>query len=135
MSTPTDRWLEASGEVMPALQGPAGIAERLLLLLHYGIDWESGWVSGYRRTYWTQILPSRVIAATYRVDELRSWWQLVCEQLQSSPRKREERQEIVGLLDADSQPVLTCLREQAEALVLRTQITSELVREKRGMTA
>lgn len=133
--SPTDQWLSCAEDVMPPLEGAAGVAERLLLLLHYGIDWEAGWVGKHRRTYWSQILPSRVIAATYRTDQLRGWWQMVTEQLDASPRRREERQEIVSLLAAESLPVLECLRGQAEALVLRTQITSELVREKRGAAA
>lgn len=135
MSRPTDSWLAAGRSVMEPLEGPAGVAERLLLLLHYGIAWESGWVGQYRRTYWSQILPSRVIAATYRTDELRGWWQLVCEQLEASPRRREEREEVVSLLQADSQPVLECLRSQAEALILRTQITTDFVRNHRGTAA
>ena len=34
---PTDRWL-AAADGLPALTGPAGTAERLLLLTHYGVD-------------------------------------------------------------------------------------------------
>src|SRR5664279_3452503 len=41
---PTDRWLAAVPE-LPPLDGPAGTGERLLLLLHYGVDWDAGWVS------------------------------------------------------------------------------------------
>ena len=69
-ATPTDRWL-ASVEGMPPLEGPAGVAERLILLLHYGIDWSNGWVANYRKTYWDQVLPDRLIVATYRADTLR----------------------------------------------------------------
>lgn len=51
------------GERLPPLTGPAGVAERLLLLTHYGIDWQTGWVSRYRRTYWEQLLPDRAAPA------------------------------------------------------------------------
>ena len=40
-------------------RGPAGVSERLLLLVHYGIDWSGGWVSRYRSTYWESLLPDR----------------------------------------------------------------------------
>ena len=39
MATSTDKWL-ASVPELPALTGAHSTAERLLLLLHYGIDWE-----------------------------------------------------------------------------------------------
>src|SRR5690606_7936901 len=63
--TPTSRWLALVADWMPPEEGPAGTAERILLLLHYGIDWTDGWVSRYRKTYWQHILPERVISATY----------------------------------------------------------------------
>lgn len=40
----------------------ADTAERLLLLVHYSIDWDNSWVAEekYRKTYWDEILPGRV---------------------------------------------------------------------------
>jgi hypothetical protein len=67
--TPTDRWLVTAPH-LDGLAGPAGTAERLLLLLHYGLDWQSGWVRRYRTTYWDRLLPDRVIVAT---RSLRRW--------------------------------------------------------------
>ena len=130
MSTPTDQWL-ATVEDMPPLPGPAGTAERLLLLLHYGIDWKTGWISSRRGTYWDQLLPDRVFLATYRGAELRRWWREVADDLESRPRSAAERRELEQLLRAPSIPVLELLREQTEPLVLRTRITADAVRDSR----
>ena len=134
LGTPTDRWLAAAGPVMPALGGPAGTAERLLLLVHYGIDWDS-WVGRYRGTYWDRLLPDRVICATYRAGNLRRWWREVSDGLCSAPRSREQRVELETLLRAESLPVLEVLRFETEALLLRTRIVAEAVRAGRGQEA
>jgi len=130
VSTPTDQWL-ATVEDMPPLPGPAGTAERLLLLLHYGIDWKTGWISSRRGTYWDQLLPDRVFLATYRGAELCRWWREVADELESRPRSAAERRELEQLLRAPSIPVLELLREQTEPLVLRTRITADAVRDSR----
>lgn len=132
--SPTDRWLAVLGERMPPLTGPAGVAERLLLLTHYGIDWQGGWVSRYRRVYWEQLLPDRVITATYRAGTLRRWWRDVATELSSAPRNAAERTELEQLLRADSTPVLMALRLETEALLLRTRIVADAVRETRSTT-
>lgn len=128
--TPTDTWLGATAH-MPALAGPAGTAERLLLLIHYGIDWQEGWVGRYRTTYWDQLLPDRVITATYRAGSLRRWWREVASELGSAPRSATERAELEHLLRADSAPVLEVLRLETEALLLRTRIVADAVRSSR----
>lgn len=128
--TPTDRWLAATSH-MPALPGPAGTAERLLLLIHYGIDWQDGWVGRYRTTYWDQLLPDRVITATYRAGSLRRWWREVASELSSAPRSPAERDELEQLLRADPSPVLEVLRFETEALLLRTRIVADAVRSTR----
>ena len=132
--SPTDRWLAVLGECMPPLTGTAGVAERLLLLTHYGIDWQAGWVSRYRRVYWEQLLPDRVITATYRAGTLRRWWRDVATELGSAPRNAAERSELEQLLRADSTPVLMPLRLETEALLLRTRIVADAVRETRSST-
>ena len=83
---PTDVWLAAAGNVMPPLTGPAGDAERLLLLVHYGIDWTDGWLGRlkHRGVYWDRLLPDRVIASTYRASTLRQWWCDLAGELQSA---------------------------------------------------
>ena len=132
--SPTDRWLAVLGDRMPPLTGPAGVAERLLLLTHYGIDWQAGWVSRYRRVYWEQLLPDRVITATYRAGTLRRWWRDVATELGSAPRNAAERTELEQLLRADATPVLMALRLETEALLLRTRIVADAVRETRPST-
>lgn len=132
MSTipPTLTWLAAVSE-MPPLEGPAGVAERLLLLLHYGIDWNGGWVARYRDRYWDQLLPDRVVVATYRAGTLRRWWTDVAGELAAAPRNAAERSELEQLLRQPAQPVLEVLRTETEALLLRTRIVADAVRHTR----
>lgn len=130
--TPTDRWLAHTADVMPPLEGEHGTAERLLLLLHYGIDWSEGWVGRRRERYWDQVLPDRVIVATYRAPNLRRWWATVAESLESRPRGRDERSELERLLRAESLPVLEVLRLETDPLLLRTRIVAEAVRAARS---
>lgn len=129
--TPTDTWLAQTASFMPPLTGPAGTAERLLLLVHYGIDWESSWVASRRKLYWDQILPDRVITATFLNPTLRRWWREVTDELVSAPRNAQERQETERLLREESIPVLSVLRNEAEPLLLRTRIVSETIRDNR----
>jgi hypothetical protein len=129
--TPTSRWLAAAAEVLPPMEGPEGTAERLLLLVHYGIDWQDGWVANYRKTYWNAILPDRVMGATYMTESLHRWWSDVSEDLGSQPRTTAERIEAEALLRTDPVPVLELFRNRCEALLLRTRITTEAVRAAR----
>lgn len=129
-TSPTDRWLAALPVLAP-LTGPAGTAERLLLCLHYGIDWPNSWVGRYRTTYWSQILPDRVLKSTYRANTLASWWTQVSTDLTSTPRNPAERAETAALLQADSRPVLHILREQTPALLLRVRLVADAVRDQR----
>lgn len=130
-TAPTSRWLAATAETMPPLDGSAGTAERLLLLVHYGIDWSGGWVTRYRKTYWDQVLPDRIICATYRAANLRRWWRDVADDLGSQPRTAAERTELEQLLREESLPVLEVLRFETEALLLRTRIVADAVRAAR----
>lgn len=123
--TPTDRWLAAAADIMPPLDGPEGTAERLLLHVHYGIEWNNSWVARYRKTYWASLLPDRVICATYRAPNLRRWWREVADDLGSAPARPDERAELEQLLRADALPVLEVLRFETEALLLRTRIVAE----------
>ncbi len=127
--TPTDTWLAARPD-MPALTGPAGVAERLLLLIHYGIDWQHGWIRNHRTTYWAPLLPDRVIYATFVARNLRAWWTAMSDELQSEPRTAAERRELEQLLrpTASDRAVLQLLRSETPALLLRTRLTAEAVR-------
>lgn len=130
---PTTAWLSAAA--LPLLEGPAGVAERLLLLIHYGIDWNTGWVGRHRTTYWDRLLPDRVVTATYRTGSLRRWWRDVAGELDSAPRSAAERAELEELLRAEADPVLEVLRFEAEALLLRTRIVTDAVRRARATPA
>lgn len=129
LSSPSAQWLAAVPE-MPALEGPAGTAQRLLLHVHYGIDW-AGWLSGYRERYWEAILPDRVLVATWWAASLPRWWDDVAVELDSSPRTPAARREVEALLREPAQEVLEVMREETVPLILRVRIVAEAVREAR----
>lgn len=127
----SNRWL-GTVEGMPPLQGAAGVAERLLLHVHYGLDWTKGWVGRYRERYWSDLLPDRVIVATYRAGTLSRWWSDVAGELEVAPRTSAARREVAQLLGCGwDEDVLELLRVEIEALILRTRITAESVRQRR----
>lgn len=118
----TDRWLADSP--LPPLTGPEGTAERLVLLLHHGVDFEV-WGGSRRVRYW-DALAERVKAATYAGPTLTHWWGEASRQIVSSPRDPEQREEIAYLLaDSNQRAVLSALRTHAEVLVLRARVVSE----------
>lgn len=114
---------------LPELDPPAQVAARLLLLIHYGIDWQQSWIATRRHDYWPTILPDRILAATYRAPNLRTWWTTLHHQLDTAPRTPSERAELNELLAADSHPVLRVLRTETDALVLYVRVVTEAVRE------
>ena len=125
-STPTMRWRAAVPD-LPALSDPAAItAERLLLLVHYDLDWDS-WIGDHRHRYWDELLPARVRAATYRADSLATWWSLLAQALPITVTDRARRLEVAQLLTEPSAPVLNLLRDQLPALILRVRIIAETV--------
>lgn len=128
---PTDRWL-AAADGLPALTGPAGTAERLLLLTHYGINWDS-WLGARRIDYWDVIFPERVLQSAIRAANLRRWWQEIGTQLMSRPRNAAERREVADLLQAESRPVLEAFRWEVQPLVLRVRIVADAVRGARNL--
>lgn len=133
-STPTMRWRAAVPE-LPPLTDPAAIsAERLLLLVHYDLDWDA-WIGDHRHRYWDELLPARVLAATYRADSLASWWSLLAQALPIEITDRERRLEVAQLLTEPSAPVLTLLRDQLPALILRVRIIAETVADIRRAAA
>lgn len=128
--SPSKVWLSHVAD-MPALEGPAGTAERLLLHLHYGIDW-TGWLGGYRERYWDALLPDRVLVATWRAASLPRWWDDVAVELGSTPRTPAARREVEALLREPARPVLEMMREETTPLILRVRIVAEAVRQARG---
>jgi hypothetical protein len=130
LQRPTDRWL-AAADGLPALTGPEGTAERLLLLTHYGVDWDS-WLGARRIDYWDVLFPERVLQSAIRSANLRRWWQEMGAQLMSRPRNGAERREMAELLQAESRPVLEALRWEVQPLVLRVRIVADAVRAARN---
>ena len=136
--TPTTRWMAAAADQFQPFEGPAGVAERLLLLVHYGVDWSDGWLSNkkHRDRYWEHSMPDRVIIGTYRANSsLRRWWRFVADDLGSSPRNPSERKELERLLRSEPLPVLAVLRWETEALLLRTRIVADAVKDARVQAA
>lgn len=112
----------------------ADTAERLLLLLHYSIDWDNSWVGElrYRKRYWDEILPSRVRRAAYRASSLEHWWSEVSVRLDAlAPRQPERRLELACLLRHPFLPVIAELRDNLPALVMRVHIIAEAVKAAR----
>lgn len=130
--TPTQTWQALVPELTPQ-PGPADTAERLLLLLHYAIDWNNSWVAQHRKTYWDEILPGRVTIAAYRCnDDLERWWTLASTSLDNaSPRQPDRRRELAILLREPSQPVIAEIREKLPARLLAVRIIVEANREAR----
>lgn len=131
--TPSRQWQQTAPELPELTTATADVAERLLLMIHYSVDWDS-WVGEHRRRYWDDVLPSRVHAATMRADTLATWWSLLTRSLPITVVDRARRIEVVQLLAEPSQPVLAVLRDQLPALILRVRIIAENVAAQRKKT-
>ncbi|WP_043827343.1 hypothetical protein [Rhodococcus opacus] len=128
----TDRWLAAVPQLPPLIGPAAQVAERLVLLLHYGVDWsENNWVASRRGDYWDTLLPTRIRLATYNSVNLHQWWTASAARLGSSPRTDEQRSELAMVLTSEPRPVLQVMRDQTTALTLRTRIVADAVRAAR----
>lgn len=140
--TPTQTWqalvpelcsLGLKGSSTPA-DSAADTAERLLLLLHYSIDWNTSWIAEpkRRKTYWDDLLPSRVRRAAYQCATLDEWWSAITRLLDiSNPGQPQRRLELAALLREPALPVLNALQTSLPALLLRVRIITEAVSEHR----
>lgn len=148
--TPTRRWQALAPFLPPftaattatpltdaqkAAARAADTAERLLLLVHYSIDWDTSWVAEdkHRKTYWDEILPGRVFRAARRSVTLDQWWSSAALRnlgLQA-PGYPDRRLELAQLLREPPVPVLRMLHTSLPALLLRVRIIAEAVAEDR----
>lgn len=131
---PTRKWQALVPELPPFSASDeydakdADTAERLLLLLHYAIDWQNSWVADHRKTYWDKELPSHVHAAANSNDSLDGWWSDVSRRLGARvPRQPDRRLELAVLLREPSEPILEVFLEKLPALILRVNIIAEAV--------
>lgn len=109
---------------LPALTGPEAAAERLVLLVHRGVDWQV-WGGTRRVRYW-DALTDRVRAATYAGPTLSEWWRTICTQITSTPRTASDRADTAMLLaHPDQRGVLDALHRHADTLVLRVRVLIE----------
>lgn len=130
--TPTQQWMANTAAYMPPLNGAAGTAERLLLMLHFSIDWNVSWAANYRTSYWDKQLPERVFVAAHQSSTLREWWSQLAEDFVAAPTTPQARIELAQLLDdKDPRAVLRCLAAETLALVMRTRIVAEAKAAKR----
>lgn len=130
----TDRWIAAAPIELPPLTGVHDAAQRILLLLHYSVDWQDSWVgqSKHRARYWDRTLPDYVISAATTTGDLHRFWTEVSSRLHATPRDRREREELAILLaHPDPEGILDTLREATPALVLRVRIIADAWRSQR----
>lgn len=129
MSEPSLQWQAASP--LPALSGADAVAERLVLLAHYGADFDI-WGGARRVRYW-DALTEHVLAATFAGPTLADWWTAMSTGLPTAPRNAAERADLAGLLaGGQDRAVLTVLRRRPEALVLRVRVIAETRRANRA---
>ncbi|MFV8141885.1 hypothetical protein ACNQR7_30345 [Mycolicibacterium senegalense] len=137
-ATPTAAWQALVPELRELTTSPASdIAERLLLLLHYSIDWENSWVADkrYLKRYWDEILPGRVRRAAYLATTLNHWWSEVSTALEAPmPRYEDRRLELATLLGQPPLPVITELQDNLPGLILRVRIIADAVSQQRRAT-
>lgn len=130
--SPSRQWQETV-RALGHLDGAEDTADRLLLHLHYAIDWKKSWVRNYLKTYWDSILPTRVRLAAYQADSLPGWWSYAANDLVATPQSEARRLEVATLLNVTNGPaVLTVFHDNLPALVMRTQIFAEAVRKQRN---
>lgn len=109
---------------LPELSAEESVAERLVLLAHYGADFTI-WGEKRRVRYW-DALAERVKAATFAGPRLADWWERMSHDLPTAPRNAAERADVAALLATpDGSVVVKILRKYADVLVLRVRVIAE----------
>lgn len=112
---------------LPPLSEAENIAQRLVLLAHYGADF-TVW-GGKRRTRYWDALTERVKACTFAGPTIADWYNDISTRLPTWARNPEQRADLVALLAyPDSRAVVKILRQYSDVLVLRTRVISEVRR-------
>lgn len=124
--TPTDQW-RAAAPTLPPLSPAADVAERLLLLVHYSIDWSTSWVAAYVPRYWDHHLPVQIRSATNRAADLGAWWSMLARAFGFTSTHPDRRMETVTLLAYPADDVLDVLRDHDAMLILRVRIIADAV--------
>lgn len=119
---PSEEWQSVVD--LPALSEEESVAERLVLLAHYGADF-TVWGEKRRARYW-DALAERVKAATFAGPTLADWWNQIGRDLPTAPRNARERADVAALLAfPDGRAVVRILRRYADVLVLRARVVAE----------
>lgn len=118
----SEQWQDFA--TLPALPLEGMVAQRLVLLAHYGADFTI-WGGARRSRYW-DALTERVKAATYAGPSLGDWWQAMSRSLPCTPRNGSERADLVHLMSHEpALPVLMYLRRHPDYLVLRVRVIAD----------
>jgi len=118
----TEEW--RSSIVLPPMPTEGIIAERLVLLAHYGADFNI-WGGARRSRYWDALM-ERTKASTYAGPALSDWWQSMSSSLPCAPRNARERADLVFLMSHEpALPVLYYLRRNPDFLVMRVRVIAE----------
>lgn len=118
----TEEWRNSIA--LPPMPPEGDIAERLVLLAHYGADFNI-WGGARRPRYWDALM-ERTKASTYAGPALSDWWQSMSSSLPCAPRNARERADLVFLMSHEpALPVLYYLRRNPDFLVMRVRVIAE----------
>ena len=118
----TEEW--RTTVTLPEMPPEGVIAERLVLLAHYGADFGI-WGGGRRARYWDALM-ERTKASTYAGPNIGDWWQAISKSLPCAPRSSREREDLVYLMGHQpALPVLYYLRRNPDFLVMRVRVIAE----------
>lgn len=122
MTPPSVMWQQSTQ--LPPVTEEESVAERLILLAHYGADF-TVWGEKRRVRYW-DALAERVKAATFSGPTLADWWSQISRDVPTTPRNADQRADVAELLSYEKgREVVKILRRYADVLVLRVRVIAE----------